>query len=295
MQVTPDVLVPRPETETVVEAALDFVVRGGLRMEKLRILDIGTGSGALLLALLHELPNAIGTGTDISIAALDVARANAAAMRPRNPLQFRCLRYCVRRAGPIRYCRFQPTLHRARGDSVARAGGAELRSRSCTRRWRRRACRLQRHCIRSPAPFGTGRTTICRIGRGPGNCGSRVVYQCGINRRRRAQGFGRDSACTWCRSSAMNWSHSHPMKIAELDYRRKNRLDYGPETTSFQSRNRPVTVASPKTPEPMLCVVRRKADDEKPASKRRQTKSPDTGLDASPVGRIIFRNLGRCA
>jgi release factor glutamine methyltransferase len=78
LQVTPDVLVPRPETETVIEAALDFVVRGGLRAEKLRILDIGTGSGALLLALLRELPNAIGTGTDVSAAALDVARANAA-------------------------------------------------------------------------------------------------------------------------------------------------------------------------------------------------------------------------
>ncbi len=78
LRVTPDVLVPRPETETIVEGALDFVVRGGLRMEKLRILDIGTGSGALLLALLRELPNAIGTGTDLSAAALDVARANAA-------------------------------------------------------------------------------------------------------------------------------------------------------------------------------------------------------------------------
>jgi release factor glutamine methyltransferase len=78
LTVTPDVLVPRPETETVVEAALDFVVRGGLRMEKLRILDIGTGSGALLLALLHELPNATGTGTDVSTPALQAARANAA-------------------------------------------------------------------------------------------------------------------------------------------------------------------------------------------------------------------------
>ena len=76
--VGPAVLVPRPETETVVEAALDFVVRGGLRMEKLRILDIGTGSGALLLALLSELPNAVGVGTDISTAALEIARANAA-------------------------------------------------------------------------------------------------------------------------------------------------------------------------------------------------------------------------
>ncbi len=78
LAVTPDVLVPRPETETIVEGALDYVVRGGLRMEKLRILDIGIGSGALLLALLHELPNATGTGTDVSEAALQVAQANAA-------------------------------------------------------------------------------------------------------------------------------------------------------------------------------------------------------------------------
>lgn len=77
LQVSPDVLDPRPETETVVEAALDFVVRGSLRMHRLRILDIGTGSGALLLALLRELPNAFGTGTDISTAALEIARANA--------------------------------------------------------------------------------------------------------------------------------------------------------------------------------------------------------------------------
>ena len=81
ISVTPDVLVPRPETETVVEAALDFIIRSGLRLEKLRILDIGTGSGALLVALLNELPNAAGTGTDVSSAALDVARANAARCR----------------------------------------------------------------------------------------------------------------------------------------------------------------------------------------------------------------------
>jgi release factor glutamine methyltransferase len=86
LAVTPDVLVPRPDTETVVEAALDFVTRGGLRMEKLRILDIGTGSGALLLALLSELPNAVGLGTDISASAAEVARANA----QRNALAARC-------------------------------------------------------------------------------------------------------------------------------------------------------------------------------------------------------------
>jgi len=74
---TPDVLVPRPETETIVEAALDRVLRGGLRLERLCVLDIGTGSGALLLALLKEMPNATGTGTDIDAGALACARANA--------------------------------------------------------------------------------------------------------------------------------------------------------------------------------------------------------------------------
>jgi len=87
LDISPDVLDPRPETETVVEAALDFVVRGGLRLEKLRILDIGTGSGALLLALLKELPDALGIGTDISAAALSVARGNA----ERNGLAARCI------------------------------------------------------------------------------------------------------------------------------------------------------------------------------------------------------------
>lgn len=77
LDVSGDVLVPRPDSETVVEAALDFVVRGGLRLEKLRLLDIGTGSGAIVLALLSELENATGVATDISKAAIDVARGNA--------------------------------------------------------------------------------------------------------------------------------------------------------------------------------------------------------------------------
>jgi len=70
-------LVPRPETETVVEAALAAIDSGGPRSRDLRILDIGTGSGAILLALLTELPNAFGVGCDVSLPALAVARDNA--------------------------------------------------------------------------------------------------------------------------------------------------------------------------------------------------------------------------
>lgn len=75
--ITPATLDPRPCTETVVEAALEVVEREGWRDRPIRILDVGTGSGALLVTLLAELPLAIGLGTDISDAALDVARANA--------------------------------------------------------------------------------------------------------------------------------------------------------------------------------------------------------------------------
>jgi len=69
-------LVPRPDTETVVELALQIVRASGAR--GLRIADIGTGTGAILLALLHELPDAFGVGTDVSLEALRTARENAA-------------------------------------------------------------------------------------------------------------------------------------------------------------------------------------------------------------------------
>ena len=73
LAITPAVLVPRPETETVVELALSLIDRAA----PLRLADLGTGSGAILLALLSELPQARGTGIDISADALHVARANA--------------------------------------------------------------------------------------------------------------------------------------------------------------------------------------------------------------------------
>ena len=71
-------LVPRPDTETVIELALEIRHAAPRLNRRLRIADIGTGSGAILLALLSELPDADGVGTDISAAALATARSNAA-------------------------------------------------------------------------------------------------------------------------------------------------------------------------------------------------------------------------
>jgi release factor glutamine methyltransferase len=70
-------LVPRPDTETVVELALEMLRPPADPERRLRIADIGTGSGAILLALLSELPDAYGVGTDINVAALQTASGNA--------------------------------------------------------------------------------------------------------------------------------------------------------------------------------------------------------------------------
>ncbi|EJW12949.1 Protein-N-glutamine methyltransferase [Rhodovulum sp. PH10] len=75
--ITSAVLDPRPDTETVVEAALAALDATGGRARAKRIADLGVGSGALLLALLTELPHACGVATDRSIDALQVARKNA--------------------------------------------------------------------------------------------------------------------------------------------------------------------------------------------------------------------------
>lgn len=78
LTLSPETLVPRPDTETVVELALEMLRADGALNRQLRIADLGTGSGAILLALLSELPNAQGFGTDISAAALQTAATNAA-------------------------------------------------------------------------------------------------------------------------------------------------------------------------------------------------------------------------
>src|SRR5713226_3032870 len=85
-EVTPDVLIPRPETEHVIEVALDRLALRKLRSgrkqtltgEGLQIADIGTGSGCIAIALAKELPGITIYATDISSAALAVAKRNAA-------------------------------------------------------------------------------------------------------------------------------------------------------------------------------------------------------------------------
>jgi release factor glutamine methyltransferase len=77
LKLSPATLVPRPDTETVVEFALELLRADGLADRALRIADLGTGTGAILLALLSELPGAQGIGTDISAEALETARDNA--------------------------------------------------------------------------------------------------------------------------------------------------------------------------------------------------------------------------
>lgn len=76
LRVTPDVMIPRPETERLVEIALEQL--GALAAP--RVLDIGTGCGAIALAIKHELPEALIMATDLSYAALAVAATNATAL-----------------------------------------------------------------------------------------------------------------------------------------------------------------------------------------------------------------------
>lgn len=93
-------LIPRPDTETVVERALELF-RERPMPHPPRIADIGTGSGAILLALLHEIPDAFGIGTDLSLSALATARSNAAALGLAGRAAFVACSYAAALSGPF--------------------------------------------------------------------------------------------------------------------------------------------------------------------------------------------------
>src|SRR5262249_24078219 len=98
-----ETLVPRPETETVVEAALAALGPrlGPRRQSALRIADLGTGSGALLAALLSECPAATGVGTDLSATAIACAHGNARALELQERAVFTVCDYGAALKGPF--------------------------------------------------------------------------------------------------------------------------------------------------------------------------------------------------
>lgn len=84
--VGPGVLIPRPETEHIVETVLDTVRHE--KLERPRIVDVGTGSGCIALALAHELPQAEVDAVDVSPDALEIARVNAARLQLDHRVRF---------------------------------------------------------------------------------------------------------------------------------------------------------------------------------------------------------------
>jgi release factor glutamine methyltransferase len=94
-------LVPRPDTETVVELALEMLRTVPDSDRALRIADLGTGSGAILLALLSELPDAYGIGTDISEEALRTASDNAVRLGLASRATFVACDYAAALSGPF--------------------------------------------------------------------------------------------------------------------------------------------------------------------------------------------------
>ncbi|HZC98235.1 MAG TPA: peptide chain release factor N(5)-glutamine methyltransferase [Bradyrhizobium sp.] len=101
LKLTSATLVPRPDTETLVELALEMLRGGGGAARRLRIADLGTGSGAILLALLSELPQARGFGTDISALALQTASANAERLGLADRATFIACDYASGLSGPF--------------------------------------------------------------------------------------------------------------------------------------------------------------------------------------------------
>ncbi len=121
LEVDGRVLVPRPETEMLVELALEVGPR--------TVLDVGTGSGAIALAVADELPAAAVTATDVSADALDVARANAARLGLGDRVGVRA-RLAAGRGRRVRPAAREPSLRRRARLARARARDHRATSRA---------------------------------------------------------------------------------------------------------------------------------------------------------------------
>ena len=96
-----ETLVPRPDSETVVAAALIALKDRRHASEGLRVLDFGTGSGCLLVSLLHEMPGATGVGVDIAAGAVATARLNAERNGVATRAEFRQANWATGITGPF--------------------------------------------------------------------------------------------------------------------------------------------------------------------------------------------------
>ncbi len=175
LEVTPDVLVPRPETELAVERVLAALGDG----RRPAVLDLGTGSGAIALAVADERPDAAVTATDVSAAALAVAQRNATRLGLRN------LRFLEGSwFDPLAGSRFDAIVSNppyvAAGDPALVALAHEPRAALLA--WHRRARRDRSHRARGASPPRTGRLAHRRAWRGPGRRRARPLRGRGTRR-----------------------------------------------------------------------------------------------------------------
>ena len=133
LQLSAETLVPRPDTETLVELALEMLRAASHPDRPLRIADLGTGSGAILLALLSELPDAHGVGTDLSPDALQTAHSNALRLGLADRAAFIACDYATGLSDSFRSDCVEPAL-RALG-RYRRSRQRGTRSRSAPRAW----------------------------------------------------------------------------------------------------------------------------------------------------------------